>query len=80
MVLKCLKWQFYQRNHLVLLHFICIFFGLFSFIVTADDQSLNNNHANQTAEIKAKLLKIIQKGKFINKFIRIKKKYLHECN
>lgn len=79
MFLKCRKWQFFQRNQIVLLHFMWIYFGLFLCIVTAD-QSLNNN---QTAEIKAKLLKIIQKGKiYLNNiyshFSFQKKFYLHD--
>lgn len=64
MVLKCRKWQLLQRNQLVLLQFLWYFFGFVSIIVTADPSPLNNA-ANQTAELKTKLLKIIQKGKFI---------------
>lgn len=70
MVFKCQKWQLLQRNQLVLLHFLWCFFGFVSIIVTADQSPLNNA-ANQTAELKTKLLKIIQKGKFIKKYICI---------
>lgn len=73
MNLKCRKWQIFARNHFVLLHFLCIFSGLFPFIVMMD-QSLANN-ANRTAEIKAKLLKIIQKGKCIRNLIFYKSIY-----
>lgn len=74
MVLKCQKWQLLLRNQLVLLHFLCYFFGLFTFIVTANQTSLNNR-ANQMAEIKTKLMKIIQKGNLLtNLFALIIKK------
>lgn len=57
---KCPMRQFFQRNRLVLLHFIFIFIALFSHTVSADQSA--NSHANRIAEIKADLLKMIQKG------------------
>lgn len=77
MVWNCQKWHSIQRNQLVLLHFLCYFFGFVALIATADQSSSSssssNKNANQTAEIKTKLLKIIQKGNLLEIFNRIHK-------
>lgn len=66
MVLNCQKWQLFPRNRLVLLQFLCYLIGFVALIVTADQPSSPNKNANQTAELKTKLLKIIQKGNLLS--------------